>query len=71
MVDEIIDTVADIVNGIPQTADLELRKELREEFAAGKLNNYCSYLAEKLRVRGPFYSCATYTAADFSRVCGH
>ncbi len=64
-VDEIIDAVADILNGIPQTADLELRKTLREAFAAGKLNTYCSFLSDKLEANGPFFSGAKYSIADF------
>jgi len=64
-VDEITDTVSDIGNGVPRNPDATLVKALREEYAAGKLNTYFSYLAEKLEASsGPFFSGSIYTIAD-------
>lgn len=65
--DEISDVVGDIGNGLPQTPDAELRKTLREAYAAGKLNTYYSYLAEKLEASaGPYFNGTTFTVADIT-----
>lgn len=64
-VDELLDTIGDISNGTPRFPDAEANKKLREEYAAGKLNNYFSYLAEKLRDNsGPYLLGATPNVAD-------
>eukprot|EP01032_Pedospumella_encystans_P021193 gene21193-24053_t len=64
-VDEIIDTVNDIDNGIPRNTDASLLKPLREEYAAGKLNITYSFLAEKLAANnGPFLAGSEYSVAD-------
>ena len=65
LVDEIIDVDSDILNGVPRNLDAEALKTKREEYAAGKLNTYFSFLAEKLEASsGPFFSGNKYTAAD-------
>lgn len=65
LVDEILDTVADIVTGAPQHADADVKKLLRAEYAAGKLNTFYSFLDEKLAANGgPFYFGRDLTVAD-------
>ncbi len=65
LVDEIIDTVNDIGSAIPRPTDASLVKTQREEFAAGKLNIYFSFLAEKLAANnGPFLAGSVYSVAD-------
>ena len=63
-VDELIDTSADVGAGAPQNADPEVKKKLREEYAAGKMNTYFTYLSEKLvATEGPYFFGAL-TLAD-------
>ncbi len=65
LVDEIIDSVGDIGNGIPRPTDASLVKTQREEYAAGKLNTYFSFLAEKLVANnGPFLAGSAFSVAD-------
>jgi glutathione S-transferase len=64
-VDEILDTLGDISSGVPRNiTDPEAFKKAREEYAAGKLVNYFSYLAEKLQEKGPYLLGAHLTVAD-------
>jgi glutathione S-transferase len=64
-VDEVIDTVGDVTNGIPRNTDPETFKKQREEYAAGKLKTFFSYLAEKLE-SGPYVLGAQFTVADIA-----
>jgi glutathione S-transferase len=64
-VDEVIETVSDISNGIPRNADPEVFKKLREEYAAGKLKTFMTYLAEKLE-KSPYTTGANLTVADIA-----
>lgn len=66
-VDEIIDTVGDVTTNAPQNPDAETKKKLREEYAAGKMNTFYSYFAEKLTASsGPFLFGASFTVADIA-----
>lgn len=65
LVDEIIDTCNDCITGAPQNPDPEVKKKLREEFAAGKLKVFYSFLADKLSGSTGAYSTGTeLTVAD-------
>ena len=65
LVDEIIDSVGDIGSGMPRPTDASLVKTQREEYAAGKLNTYFSFFAEKLAANnGPFLAGSAYSVAD-------
>ena len=48
LVDEIIDTVAQIMNSTPQNANNDLKKTLREEWAAGSLQTFLAFFARKV-----------------------
>ena len=47
LVDEIIDTCNEVLASAPQTPDNDLKKTLREEWAAGKLQKFLRYLNVK------------------------
>jgi glutathione S-transferase len=65
-VDEMTDTVGDIIGGIPRNiVDPDSYKKAREEYAVGKLRNYFSYVAEKLKgSSGPYLLGDKLTMAD-------
>lgn len=64
-VDEIMDTVAEVAYSVPNNPDPEVKKKLREDYAAGKLNTLFSFLAEKVTAcPGPFLFGAEMTIAD-------
>lgn len=66
-VDEVIDTVGDVTNGAPQNPDAETKKKLREEYAAGKMSIFYSFLAEKLESsRGPYLDGSALSIADIA-----
>lgn len=65
-VDEILDTVAEIVSSAPQNADADIKKKLREEYAAGKLNTFYSFLDEKLSASGGLYYFGELSIADIA-----
>ena len=66
-VDEILEVVADVVNGLPQNPDVDTKKKLREDYAAGKLNSYYSFLAEKLEANGgSFFVGSEFSVADIA-----
>ena len=63
-VDEIMETVAEVTIGIPRNT-LPDYQILREEYAAGKLAHYFSYISKKLReVDGPYIFGTDPTVAD-------
>jgi len=66
VVDEIIDTATELGVALPwRAAAPEELKKLREEFAAGKLSLYYTFLADKLQASGgPFFDGSDYTIAD-------
>lgn len=64
-VDELIDTSADVGAGAPQNADVDIKRKLRVEYAAGKMNIYFTYLSEKLNAsEGPYFFGTQLTLAD-------
>jgi prostaglandin-H2 D-isomerase / glutathione transferase len=64
-VDEIIDTVNDLLNSIPNNSDATVLKGLREEWAAGKLNILCTFFANKLKATpGAFFRGDKFCVAD-------
>jgi glutathione S-transferase len=64
-VDEIVDTVADIISSIPQTSDQEAKKTLREAYANGKLKIFFGFLSSKLASSsGPYVRGDKLTLAD-------
>jgi glutathione S-transferase len=58
--------VQDTLGGIARNGDPDTIKRLREEYAAGKLKTFFSYLAEKLESNGPYVTGAQLTVADIS-----
>lgn len=63
--DEIVDVDSDIINGIPRKGDPSAVATQRQEFAAGKLHTYCSFLSDKLVAsKGPFFLGSKLTVAD-------
>ena len=64
-VDEVVETVVDIVSGIPRHADAEIVKKMREEFITGKGKLFFTFLAEKLQAStGPFVFGSDFCLAD-------
>lgn len=47
-VDELIDTVAEVLNSAPQSPDAETKKTLREAWAAGKLKILVNFFSQKV-----------------------
>jgi glutathione S-transferase len=48
VVDELIDTVAEIISSAPQNPDADTKKTLREQWADGKLKVFFNFLSNKL-----------------------
>ena len=46
-VDELVDVVGDILSSAPQNPDADVKKDLREKWAAGKLKVFMNYLNAK------------------------
>ena len=51
-VDELIDVVGDCLSSAPQNADNDIKKELREKWADGKLKIFMTYLSKKVSSAG-------------------
>jgi glutathione S-transferase len=65
LVDELLDTVQDILNGLPQHADTDTKKTLREEYANGKLKVFFNFLSTKLAASsGPYTLGETLVLSD-------
>jgi glutathione S-transferase len=65
IVDEIIETSIEVGTSIPQEADLDIRKKVREEFAATKLKKYYSFFASKISASSSGYVAGnTFSLAD-------
>ena len=60
--DSAIDTVQDIMAKTPTHDDANEKKRLREEYAAGKMKNYCKVLEDT--VVGPYVAGAEFSIAD-------
>lgn len=67
LVDEIMDVTSEVGNKAPQHSDAETKKKLREEYAAGPLAKYCTFLERKVKAAGgPFVAGAKMSVADIS-----
>jgi glutathione S-transferase len=65
IVDCIMDTCQDALTKCPQEPNEEIKKQKREEYAAGKLKVYMTSLAEQIKTSGgPFLLGAKLTVAD-------
>lgn len=51
-IDEIIEINSELIYKAPQHKDKETKKKLREEFAAGKLTSFMTYVNEKIGANG-------------------
>ncbi len=47
LIDEIIDTSSEVLNSLPQNPDVEIKKKLREEWVAGKLQRILKFFSAK------------------------
>jgi prostaglandin-H2 D-isomerase / glutathione transferase len=66
-VDELLDTAAEVIGTAPQNPDEVIKKKLREEWAAGKLNTYLTFFANKYNATsGPFFRGDKFSVADIT-----
>lgn len=66
-VDEIYDTVTDVLSSAPQDPDQEIKKKKREDWAAGKFKVFLNFFSEKLvAVAGKFIVSGRLTLADIA-----
>ena len=54
-VDEILETVNDVLSLLPRNTVVDMQKTLREEYAAGKLKTFYTFFADKLAAGGGTY----------------
>jgi len=65
-VDEILDSVADLMTSAPQHSDPDTKKKLREEFGVGKMKIFFNFFAKKLEAKGPYFGGENMTIADLA-----
>lgn len=64
-VDEIIDIAQDMMTKCPQSADVDEKKKLREEYANGKLKSFLAIVEDRFsRTPGPFLLGEKFTIGD-------
>ena len=58
-VDEVMDTLNDLISAMPQSKDEEEKKKLREEFATTKMKQFCDFIERIVQTNGKGKSVAT------------
>lgn len=51
-VDEVMETINDMISAIPSSEDEEEKKKLREEFGASKMKKYCDFIEKVIQDNG-------------------
>ena len=65
LVDELVESIAEIRGKVPDSKDEKEKKKLREEYASNTLPKYMDYLTRRLEARGgPYLTGKSLTMAD-------